>query len=273
VTSRAALRLSFEQEYPVLPLTVPDLAHLPAIDEVGGYPAIALFVQRATRVQPDFALDAQNAAVVAAICDRLDGLPLAIELAAARMKLFSPAALLHRLDDSASRPRLELLTGGARDWPERHRTLRDTVAWSCNLLAPDEQRLLRRLGVFAGGWTLDAASAVCGPAQDIDEPAPSAGVTMLDRLASLADQSLIYQVDDPTGELRFAMLETIRECALEQLAATGEEEATRRRHARYYLWLVEQTGALLFAAAPKRSRTAAEQDNIRAALGWLVRDG
>jgi predicted ATPase len=273
VTSRSALRLSFEQEYPVLPLTVPDPARLQAVDEVGDYPAVALFVQRAMRVQPAFALSPQNIAAVAAICHRLDGLPLAIELAAARMKLFSPAALLARLDDSATRPRLDLLTGGARDWPERHRTLRDTVAWSYNLLAPEEQRLLRQLAVFAGGWTLEAATAVCTPAPGVGEPARGAGAATLDGLASLADQSLIYQVDDPSGELRFAMLETIRECALEQLTAAGEEEVARRRHAQYYLALVEQTGALLFAAAPKRSRTAAEQDNIRAALGWLVRDG
>jgi predicted ATPase/DNA-binding XRE family transcriptional regulator len=272
-TSRAALRLSFEQEFPVEPLAVPDVAHTALVDEIAGYAAVALFVERATRVRPAFALTGENAATVAAICAQLEGLPLALELAAARIKLLTPAALLARLDDGSARSRLELLIDGARDWPERHRTLRDTVAWSYNLLDPDEQRLLRHLSIFAGGCTLAAAAAVCQPEPGTDDRGMRPDGDILSGLASLVDKSLIYQTDAPVGEPRFAMLETIREFALEQLVASGEEEAARRRHAWHYLALVETTGALLFATAPTRNRTAAEQDNIQAALSWLVRHG
>ena len=269
VTSRSALRLSFEQEFPVEPLATPDAGHLPEIGAVAEYPAVALFIERATRVNPTFELTSDNARLVTAICGRLDGLPLAVELAAARMKVLSPGALLKRLADDSSRSRLELLTGGARDWPQRHQTMRDTVAWSYDLLRPDEQQLLRKLAIFSGGWTLEAASTVCAPI----EPAIHETGAILNTLTSLVNQSLVYQSMSLDGEPRFDMLETIREFALEQLVAAGEEDSARREHASYYLGLVETTGALLFATASKRQRTAAEQDNIQTALAWLVSHG
>ncbi len=161
VTSRASVHVRGEHEYPVLPLALPDLADLPPVDALAGVPAIALFVERAQAVTPDFALTAANARAVAAICRRLDGLPLALELAAARIKLFSPAALLPRLER-----RLELLADGARDLPVRQQTLRNTLAWSYDLLPATAQSLFRRLTVFAGGCALEAAEAVCAQAGD-----------------------------------------------------------------------------------------------------------
>jgi predicted ATPase/DNA-binding XRE family transcriptional regulator len=264
-TSRAALRLSGEHELPVEPLSTPDVEHLPHLNAVAAFPAVALFVDRASRARPAFALAAGNARAVAAICSRLDGLPLALELAAARMKLLTPAALLARLEDETPGSSLRLLTSGARDWPERHQTLRDTIAWSYDLLLDDEQRLLRRLSVFSGGSTIEAAEAVCGPT--------TSETSILDGLGSLLDKSLILQLTGPDDAPRVGMLETIRQFALDQLVAHGEEDAARRRHAQYYLALVESTGGLLFAGATERNRGAVEQDNIQAALTWLVRHG
>ena len=285
-TSRAALRVSGEQEYPVPPLPVPDPARLPAIETLAGYAAVALFVDRAAHIRPAFALTADNAAAVAAICARLDGLPLAIELAAARARSLPPRILLERLREASETLSLGLLAGGPRDAPARQQTLRDAIAWSHEFLAPAEQVLFRRLAVFAGGWTLEAAEAICGGIRDeasgmtADEtnshPNPASLMphpSVFDGLDSLVDNSLLSQEDGPDGAPRFRMLETIRAFALEQLAAAGEEGALRRRHAEYYLAAVEATGALLFADARKWAKLAAEQGNVQAALRWLVQHG
>jgi predicted ATPase len=284
-TSRAPLRVSGEQEYPVSPLPIPDVRHLPSVPALADNATVALFVDRAARVRPDFALTAENAATIAAICARLDGLPLAVELAAARIKVLPPRMLLERLNDATSGGSLDLLTGGARDLPERHQTLRDTIAWSHDLLTPSDQTLFRRLSVFHGGCTLEAAEAICSGGQgdrgtgarsfSVLSPCPPAplSVSILDGLASLVDKSLLVQGDGPDGEPRFVMFETIREYAREQLIAASEERALLQRHAEYYLALVEETGGLLFAAARKRAKGAAEQGNVQAALRWLVQHG
>jgi predicted ATPase/DNA-binding XRE family transcriptional regulator len=264
-TSRAALRLSGEHALPVEPLPTPDISRLPRLSDVAAFPAVELFVDRASRSRPAFTVSEDNVRAVAAICSRLDGLPLALELAAARMKLLTSAALLERLEDETPGRSLRLLTSGARDWPERHQTLRDTIAWSYDLLPADEQRLLRELAVFAGGSTIEAAEVVCGPA--IPER------SLLDGLGSLLDKSLIVQLTGPDEAPRVGLLETIRQFAFEQLVAHGEDDAARRRHAQYYLALVESTGGLLFAGAAERNRGAVEQHNIQAALTWLVRHG
>jgi predicted ATPase len=271
VTSRAALRLSGEQEFPVAPLALPDIEHLPPFTELILNPAVSLFVDRATRISPDFMLTEDNAMVVATICARLDGLPLAIELAAARLKVLTPVALLDRLGRGPAGARLRLLGGGARDLPARQRTMRDTISWSYNLLDPSDQFLLRCLAVFPDGCTLDAAAAVCGTAPVAEHA--EADVRLLDGMASLVDNSLIFRIDGLDGEPRCTMLETIREFALEQLQETDEMSELRRRHAAYYLAIVESTGALLFAGPRERTRAAAEHDNIDAALRWLVEHG
>ena len=267
-TSRAPLRVSGEHVFQVLPLPTPDASSLAPLDQLAQNPAVALFVDRASCVRRDFQLSPDNASAVAAICAQLDGLPLALELAAARMRMLTPSALLARLLDAAGSPSLRLLTGGARDLPHRQQTLWDTVAWSYKLLAVDEQRLFRRLAVFAGGCTLEAVEAVCQFATD---DAPQGDV--VDALASLVDSSLLQQYDTPDGEPRFYMLETIRAFAQEELALCAEELELRRRHASYYLVLVESTGALLFAGQRKLRRYAAEQHNMQAALRWLVTHG
>ncbi len=273
VTSRAALRLSGEQEFPVSPLALPDMTHLPPVAALAHYAAVALFIERAARVRPDFTVTAGNAALVAAICARLDGLPLAIELAAARIKLLPPRALLARLGRGPAGSSLRLLTGGARDLPARQQTLRDTIAWSYNLLTPEEQRLFRRLAVFGGGCTLETAEAVLhgGPAGG-GAPEGSA-IDVADGLASLADKSLLRQDEGADGEPRFLMLETIREFGLEELAASGEEAVFRERHAGYFRALVEAAGAILFSTTRDRVRLAVERDNIEAALRWWVEHG
>ena len=260
VTSRAALHLYGEQEFLVPPLALPELPRLSlvALDSLVQYPAIALFVQRAQAVKADFAFTSENAGAVAEICVRLDGLPLAIELAAARVKLLPPQAMLARLSNQ-----LALLTGGARDLPTRQQTLRNTIDWSYNLLDAHEQTLFRRLGVFVGDCSLEGAEAVCKTAGDLS-------LDVLDGVAALLDQSLLRQEVGAGGELRVTMLETIREYALERLEMSGEAEALRRQHATYYLALAE-------AAEPKLTggdrdiwldRLVAEYDNLRAALEW-----
>jgi predicted ATPase/transcriptional regulator with XRE-family HTH domain len=268
VTSRAALRVSGEQVFPIAPLPLPDLAHLPPLEELARNPAVALFEDRAKHARPDFALTQENADAVAAICTRLDGLPLGLELAAARIRLLPPRAVLARLEDGTSGVSLRLLSRGARDLPRRQQSLRDAIAWSYGLLAPPEQRLFRAFGVFSGGCTLEAAEAVCRPMSD-----EGPGIDTVDGLAQLVDNSLLQQSCGPDGEARLVMLDTIRAFALEQLTAFGEEAQLRRQHARYYLALLEATGALLFAGAPKRQHYTAEQDNVQAALRWLVKQG
>jgi predicted ATPase/DNA-binding NarL/FixJ family response regulator len=263
VTSRAALHLYGEQEFPVPSLALPEPQRVAALakDPAAGqaeFAALELFSQRARAVKPDFALTSANVVDVAKVCIGLDGLPLAIELAAARLKLFAPSALLERLQE-----RLALLTGGPHDLPERQRTLRDEIAWSYHLLAPGEQRLFRRLAVFVGGFTLESAHAVSNAGRDL-------GVDFLEAMTTLLDQQLVRYLDLPDGESRFGMLETIRAYGLESLAASGEEEAIRQRHADCFLALAEAFEPEI--AGDKREsaqvRLDAERDNFRAALNW-----
>jgi predicted ATPase/DNA-binding winged helix-turn-helix (wHTH) protein len=269
VTSREILRLSGEHEFPVPPLELPDLRCLPAVDVLSQYAAVALFIQRALAVKPDFRMHNDNAPAVAEICVRLDGLPLAIELAAARLKLLPPQAMLARLGR-----RFDLLRGGARDAPDRHQSLRHAIAWSYNLLAADEQALFRRLAVFTGGCTLEAIEAVCQAVDDL-----AAGATpppeVLDRVASLVDKSLLRQEEQANGEPRFRMLETIREYGLECLTSSGEEPTGRHAHADYYRALVEAAEPAL--TGPEQAvwldRLETEHDNLRAALRWAEESG
>jgi tetratricopeptide (TPR) repeat protein len=246
-------------------LSLPDrpegTRRLPPATELDRYEGVRLFVERARAGKADFAVTLENAVAVVEICHRLDGLPLAIELAAARIKLLSPQALLGRLES-----RLNLLTGGGRDLPARQQTLRGTIAWSHDLLSPAEQVLFRRLAVFVGGWMLETAETVCDPDGDLD---------VLDGLASLTDKSLIRHVEQPDAEPRFVMLETIREFAQERLAAAegGEADLLRLLHAEHFLALAQEAEPALQGADQARwlDRLEAEHDNLRAALGWAER--
>jgi predicted ATPase/transcriptional regulator with XRE-family HTH domain len=283
VTSRMALHLQGEHEYPIPPLALPVVrppARSPSIEEVMASPAVALFVARAQAHVPDFHLTRATAPVVAAICTRLDGLPLAITLAAAQIKVLPPPALLRRLG-----LRLPLLTGGARDLPERQHTMRATLDWSYDLLPPEEQRLFRRLAVFMGGCTLEATEAVCAtPAGAVPLE-----IDVLDGLGALIDQSLLLQrtagreareekeahEEQEAGEPRFRMLDVIHEYALEQLEASGEAEVLQRAYAAYYVARAEQMWAESIRATDADAyfshvgRLEPEQDNLRAALAWL----
>ena len=248
VTSRVVLSLRGEHEYAVPPL--------------GGDAAVRLFCERAVAVDPRFAVTDENAPVVAEIAARLDGLPLAIELAATRIKVLAPDQLLARLER-----RLSLLTSGPRSLPERQRTLRATIAWSHDLLEPDERRLFARLSVFTGGWTFESAEAVCDPG--------GLGLDALDGLTSLVDKSLIRRAEPPGRPARFSMLETIREFGLERLEASGDLEPTRRRHAEHYLGLAAEAEPHLGGPDQGRWLDRCEQEhaNLRAALGWAVDQG
>jgi predicted ATPase/predicted Ser/Thr protein kinase len=263
VTSRAALHVYGEHEFPVPPLALPDSRSVPSVQVLLQCPAVALFVQRATAAKPDFELSRENASAVTEICARLDGLPLAIELAAARVKVLSPSSMRTRLAS-----RLQLLTGGARDLPQRQQTLRAAIDWSYDLLDAAEQKLFRRLSVFVGSCTLEGAEAVCNTKDDLD-------LDLLDAMASMVDKSLAQRVEQANGESRFAMLETIREYALEKLAASGEEALTKRAHAAYCLVLAEEEATEQSGAegAEWLERFAAEHDNFRAALEWLTETG
>jgi predicted ATPase/DNA-binding CsgD family transcriptional regulator len=289
-TSRVVLHLSDEHDLPVAPLALPE-AEVRSLDEVASSPAVRLFVARAQAASPAFALTEANGATVAAICARLDGLPLAIELAAARVPTLPPAALLARLERPDGRPegsRLPLLTGGARDRPDRLRTMRDAIAWSYDLLDAGEQVLFRRLSVFAGGFTLEAAEAVCGQQTTVDSrqstgerPTPidrrlSSVDSVLDGIASLVEMSLLRQVGGPLDEQpRYQMLETIREFGLERLAAHGDEHPVRSAHATDILNLAEPSYERIFAPGYERilARLDAEHDNVRAALAWAEAAG
>ena len=229
VTSRTSLHISGEREYPLLPLSVPDPTDLPSLERLSQYEAVRLFVERAQAVKPGFTVTSANARAVAEICYRLDGLPLAIELAAAYVRLLSPQALLLRLEK-----RLPLLTRGARDVPARQQTMRNAIAWSHDLLTPQEQVHFRRLAVFAGGFTLEAAEGVGGEGEDA-RPPPSS--TESPRWSTRA---CCVRRRASTSEPRFRMLETVREFGLERLAASGEEPATRDRHAGFFVALLEQ---------------------------------
>ncbi len=258
VTSRAPLHLRGEREFPVLPLALPGSNRPLSTEELSHYAALQLFVQRAQDVQPDFALTAENAQAVAEICERLDGLPLALELAAARIKILSPQALLIRLDS-----RLTLQMGGARDLPARQQTLRNTVAWSYDLLGESDKMLFRRLAVFAGGSTLEAAEAVCHAAGDLH-------MDLLEGLTSLVDESLLRQGEGGSGEPRFGMLQTIREYGLERLAESGEAAATQRAHTAFFLAMAEQVESELRSGERDTGlqQAEAEHENYRAALAW-----
>jgi predicted ATPase/transcriptional regulator with XRE-family HTH domain len=258
-TSRVALRIWGEHEFVVPPLALPDLTQLSAQEALAANPAVALFVARARAAYPGFALSNENVRQIAEICHRLDGLPLAIELAATRIKLFSPAAILARLEQ-----RLPFLTGGARDAPARHRTLTAAIAWSYDLLTATEQLCLARLGVFWGGWTLESAETVCG--DDVD---------VINALTVLVDHSLVQSVHTEQGDVRFVMLETIREFALNRLSERAETDGVQIRHARYYLALA--VAAERGLQGPDQvvwmARLNADQNNLRAAFGWSLTDG
>jgi predicted ATPase/class 3 adenylate cyclase len=259
ITSREALRINGEHEYPVPPLPLPNLAQLPSDDSFVQFAAVELFVQRAKAVKPDFILTNETAPAVAEICHRLEGLPLAIELAAARIKLFSPRAMLDRLQN-----RLEFLSGGARDLPARQQTLRNAIAWSYDLLTEAEQNLFRRMSVFRGGCMIDAVEAL---GED-----PLERISILSELGSLLDKSLLRQIDDARGEPRFFMLEMLREFGFEQLSGSGEQEKIRRWHATFYLLLAEQAQTKLESAEQMEwvTRMEQEHDNLRAALQWSM---
>ena len=262
VTSREPLHVYGEQEFPVPPLALPDSRSAAPVEVVAQYPAVALFVQRAIAAKPDFELNRENASAVTEICARLDGLPLAIELAAARVKVLSPSSMRARLTG-----RLQLLTGGARDMPQRHQTLRAAIDWSYDLLTPAEQKLFRRLSAFVDGCTLEGAEAVCDTRGDLD-------LDLLDGMASMVDKSLMRQDEQAKGESRFVMLETIREYALEKLETSGEMLLTKRAHAAYCLVLAEEAAE---QGGPEGEawlqRFALEQNNFRASLEWLAESG
>jgi predicted ATPase/class 3 adenylate cyclase len=262
VTSRTVLRLYGEHEFPVLPLELPDPRRLPPPEYLTQYEAVRLFVERARAVKPDFSVTNENSPQVAEICARLDGLPLAIELAAARIRLLTPKTMLSRLGS-----RLKLLTGGARNLPERQQTLRGAIDWSYDFLDLEEQTLFARLSVFAGGRTLEAIETVCDPEGELGA---------FDRLDSLLEKSLLRQEEGPGGEPRFVMLETIHEFAREKLQESGEAEAIKRAHAEYFLALSEEA-ELELTGGPDQvtwsERLEAEHDNIRAALSWSLEVG
>jgi len=266
VTSREPLRVRDEQVVPVHPLALPEPTQVPDLAHLAAIPSVALFVERAREATPAFALTTDNAAVIVELCQRLDGLPLALELAAARLSMLTPMALLARLEH-----RLPLLSRGARDLPQRQQTLRNTIAWSYDLLEASEQQLFRRLAVFVGGFTLEAVQAVCLPdapgasSEQVDEEAAT-----LEQLAQLLDKSLVQGQQGTSGEPRFTMLETIREYAQEQLAASEEETTVQQRHAHYFLRLAEEAEPHLFRPEWNNwlERLEREDANLRAALAW-----
>jgi len=261
VTSRAVLHIQGEHEFSVPPLAVPDLKHLPPSDALSHSAAVALFLQRAQAVKPTFQLTSTNARPLAEICVRLDGLPLAIELAAARIKLLSPQALLARLGQ-----RFAVLTSGTRDATARQQTLRHTIAWSYHLLDASEQRLFWRISVFVGGCTLEAIEAVCHGVGD-DE------TDVLNTVSSLIDKSLVQQREQEAGESHFSILETVREYGLERLRESREMEACQRAHALYYLAFAEEAEPQLKGAQQVAwwKRLERAQENLRAALAWLIK--
>jgi predicted ATPase len=261
-TSRARLRIQGEHVHQVRPLPVPE--QLPSAEEALEWPSVALFVERAQAVRPDFDLTAEYLEPVVRICRRLDGLPLALELAAARVAALPPAALLERLEE-----RMSLLTNGARDAPARHQTLQGTIAWSYDLLDPGEQRLFRWLSVFRGGWTIQTAEAVCAVPLAGDD-GTSEQRSILDALFALIEHSLIQLTEEAPGEPRYIMLETIASFAAEQLLASGEAAEAREHHAQVFLRLAEEAEEFLVSPdrLPWLRRLDLELDNLRAALTW-----
>jgi predicted ATPase/class 3 adenylate cyclase len=260
VTSRTPLRIRGEQEFPIPPLGMPDTARLPPLEELPRIEALTLFVERAMAVDPSFILDEENIRTVVEICRRLDGLPLAIELAASRLRLLSPSAMLERLD-----PTLPLLAKAARDLPERQRTLRSTIAWSYDLLPPEIGSLFRRICVFAGGFTISGADSVGNPKGEL-------GFDTLEGLDALLDSSLVRRSTATAGRDRFETLQTVREYGLERLENDHEALAIRRRHAHYCLQLAEATEPELRGPDLEHHLEVlrVEHDNMRAALIWAI---
>jgi predicted ATPase/class 3 adenylate cyclase len=262
VSSRAVLRVSGEQEFPVPPLGLPNLKALPGLAALSQFEAVRLFIERAVAVKPDFHATNENAPAIAGICERVDGLPLAIELAAARVKLFSPQALLSRLEKS-----LSALGSGTRDAPARQQTLRGAILWSYDMLDAGHRRLLARVSVFARGGNLEQLEPVCGPAEDV-------GGEVLDALDQLADQSLLRRLPD-FDEPRFLMLQTIRDFAEERLEESGEAHLIRDRHLEAFIALAQQAQPELFGPRRKEwlDRLEEDHDNFRAALEWAIANG
>lgn len=262
VTSRAPLHISGEHEFPVLPLATPDLKKLPESEALSEYAAVALFLQRARMTRPNFQVTSINARTIAEICVHLDGLPLAIELAAARIKILPPHTLLKQLEH-----RFEVLTCGARDLPVRQQTLRNTIQWSYDLLNKEEQRLFRQLSIFVGGCTLEAAAVVCNVSSNTNR-----SMELLEGVTSLVDKSFLQQTEWEREEPRLQMLETIREFGLVCLRESDELEAASCAHAAYYLGLAEEAEANLMGAEQGRwlDRLEQEHENLRTALGWLM---
>jgi predicted ATPase len=258
LTSRAPLRISGEHEFAVPPLSVPATSQALSVEALAQYPAVELFISRAAAVRADFELTSDNANAIVEICARLDGLPLAIELAAARIKVLPPRGLLSRLES-----RLSLLSGGARDRPSRQQTMRGAIAWSYDLLNDEEKKLFRQLSVFVGGWELEAAEAICRKSGPL-------GIDALEGVESLIDKSLLQQKEMQDSEPRFFMLETITEFGLEQLTLNGEDKDTRRSHAEFFLQLAErgETGLLGAQQESWLDRFEIEHDNLRAAAHW-----
>src|SRR5438874_7584799 len=262
VSSRSVLRVYGEQEFPVPPLAVPDLKALPSLSALSQFEAVRLFIERAVAVKPDFQATNENAPAIAGICERVDGLPLAIELAAARIKLFSPPALLGRLEKS-----LNALGGGTRDAPARQQTLRGAILWSFDMLDDGSRRLLARFSVFARGGSLAQADPVCGPPGDV-------GGDTVDRLDQLAEQSLLRRLPD-FDEPRFLMLQTIRDFAIERLEESGESHTIRDRHVEAFIALAQKGEPHLFGPARREwlDRLEIDHDNFRAALDWCLESG
>ena len=260
-SSRSALHIAGEQEYPVPPLGVPDPAHLPPLGQLSQYEAVALFIERARAVKPEFTATNENAPALAELCVRLDGLPLAIELAAARIRILTPQAMLERIEH-----RLGLLSGGARDLPERQQTLRGAIAWSHDMLDESDRSLFACISVFVGGAGLDAIEKVCGSVVTGD---------LLDTLASLVEKSLVRQSDGVDGQPRFTMLETIREFAIEQAVERGQWDDLRARHAELFTTMAEASAQHVMAADKRTWLDLLEQDhdNMRAAITWAAESG
>ncbi len=257
-TSRASLQISGEFEYPVAPLLVEETGSEPTLEELGRSDAVQLFVLRSQSIKPDFALSLENGPAIIEVCRRLDGLPLAIELAAARVKVLSPASLRARLSHS-----LPLLTGGGRELPAHQQTMRTTIAWSYDLLSPAEQAFFRHLAVFSGGFTLEAFEQVCGHLA-------SPELDSFDALTSLVNNSLVRATETADGTPRYLMLETIREFAEEKMSERGEEAAARQRHANWCLdFTADSPTVFRQVTQPEIRRLEAEYPNFRSALSWL----
>jgi predicted ATPase len=258
-TSRVRLRITGEREFPLPPLRLPEVGSQFSLDDLSQSDAVRLFLAQVHAVQPDFALIPENAVAIADICRRLDGLPLAIELAAARIKVLSPSVLLDRLER-----RLPLLSGGGRDLPPRQQTMRDTIAWSYDLLVPADQVMFRRLAVFVGGFALEAAEAVADPDGTSD---------VFGGIIALVENSLLRREDGGAGEVRFRMLETVREFALERLSASEDDTLVRQGHAAWFLALSEAAESSTWGGPTQRQwldRLAAAHPNLRAALAWFA---